>query len=108
MIKKLFDEITDNLKLIPEIRGKSEYDFCKFNNLIIRCNKNTKVADGLKKILNIDDLINNYKNKKTEISKQLLNYTHETQSIFLCYDIKTYNAETDYQKQLTIYRMILR
>lgn len=106
MKENLLDEIINKLKLIPELRNRSRYDFCEFNELLSNCNKINKVAEKLSGIINIDDIINNDALNQKEISRKILNHTHETQDPFLCYDIKIYNEGTDYQKQLLSYRKV--
>jgi len=106
MKENLLDEIINKLKLIPELRNRSHYDFCEFNELLSNCIKINKVAEKLSRIINLDDIINNDALNQNEISRKILNHTHETQDPFLCYDIKIYNEETDYQKQLLSYRKV--
>jgi len=106
MKENLLDEIINKLKLIPELRNRSRYDFCEFNELLSNCNKINKVAEKLSGIINIDDIINNDALNQKDISRKILNYTHETQDTFLCYDIKIYNEGTNYQKQLLSYRKV--
>ena len=100
MMKKLFDKILENIKLIPDLRDKQNYDFNKFNKLIEKCYSVEIINDKICNTIKIDDILNNKLSNNRDKFTQLISNRYNHLNKFFCYDIEIFEKSNGYQKRL--------